>query len=315
MRYRAMAALARRRRRRSIRFSLGVMGRYVPARRLVLVPRGHRKEVRSRCGSEWMKRRQIVLGWWRARAAPLPSRAPCSLFTQRRMTTNLHYLLRRSSENPKVLNWALQAQAKLNERLSPTRDRLNFTPVSLAPERPMLGFPFVRIAPARIGPYAIPDPFQDRPSVNAPNAVAVGSTKVRDLFSAHVVAAFLRSVAKAFPDVVLELRDESGQFVMPLGVIIRSGGRLELNADVLNGERVKVLEATGDPQAAAPFLWAEAQALNGQFLSDTTATDCEEVPEVSQLDLDPEVFGQASVGDIARFFVERVIADTAPVAN
>ncbi len=231
------------------------------------------------------------------------------------MTTNLHYLLRRSSENPKVLNWALQAQAKLNERLSPTRDRLNFTPVSLAPERPMLGFPFVRIAPARIGPYAIPDPFQDRPSVNAPNAVAVGSTKVRDLFSAHVVAAFLRSVAKAFPDVVLELRDESGQFVMPLGVIIRSGGRLELNADVLNGERVKVLEATGDPQAAAPFLWAEAQALNGQFLSDTTATDCEEVPEVSQLDLDPEVFGQASVGDIARFFVERVIADTAPVAN
>ncbi len=231
------------------------------------------------------------------------------------MTTNLHYAIRRSPENPKVLSWALQAQAKLNERLSPFRDRLSLAAVSAAPERPMLGFPFVRIAPARIGPYAIPDLFQDRSPVHTPNAVAVGATKVRDLFSAHVVAAFLRSVSKAYPECVLELRDESGQFVLPLGIVIRSGGRLELNAEVLNAERAKVLEATGDPQAAAPFLWAEAQALNGQVLSDSPATEIMEAPEVKELDLDPEVFEQATVGNIASFFVERVIADTAPVAN
>src|SRR5207244_770466 len=193
-------------------------------------------------------------------------------------------------------------------------DRLNLAPVAGAVERPSLGFPFVRVAPLRIGPYAVPDPYAERTPSHPADAIAAGATKTRDLFAAHTVASFLRSVSKAFPECAIELEDESGQFVIPMGVLLRAG-RFELNAEVLNAQRAKVLEATGDPQAAAGFLWAEAQALNGQVLSDGPATECAELPEVRGLDLNPEVFEQATIGDIANFFVTRLISDTAPVAD
>ena len=87
-----------------------------------------------------------------------------------------------------------------------------------------MNFPFVRIAPLRIGPYSAPEPSGDSFPVQQPNAVAAGSTKCRDLWSAHVVAAYLRVLSETHPDILIELRDETGQFVIPMSVFIRQGG-------------------------------------------------------------------------------------------
>lgn len=277
----------------------------------VVAPEGGQVAAQVTDGRSLKPRRR---GEKRVRVAQRSSRARPYFSPFDSMITNLRYAIRRSPVSQKALSWALQAQAKLNEKLSWQHDRLNLAPVVGAAERPPLGFPFVRVAPLRIGPYAVPDPYAERTPSHASDAFALGATKTRSLFGAHVVGSFLRSLSNAYPECVIELEDESGQFVLPMGVLVRAG-RFELNAQVLNAQRARVLEMTGDPQAAAPFLWAEAQALNGQVLADGPATECAELPEVRGLDLDPEVFEQATIGDIANFFVSRLISETAPVAN
>jgi hypothetical protein len=204
----------------------------------------------------------------------------------------------------------MRAQSLLNEKTSIPHDRLNLAPSSGASERPILNFPFVRVLPMKIGPYSAPEPFGEASQVAGSNAVAAGATKVRDLWSAHVVAAFLRVLSEQHPDVVIELRDETGQFVIPMGVFIR-GGRFEINRELLNAHRERVLEASGDPQAGAGFLWAESRALNGEFLTDVPVSDYMEVPEIV-MDMDRENFAGASVGELATYFVQRVLAELVP---
>jgi len=230
------------------------------------------------------------------------------------MTTNLVYAItRRTNVSQKALKWALRAQSLLNEKSAFPHDRLNLAPVGGASERPGLSFPFIRIAPMRIGPYSAQEPLGDTPPVQNPNAFAAGSTKCRDLWSAHVVAAYLRVLSEQHPDIVLELRDETGQFVIPMSVFIRAG-RFEINRELLNAQRERVLEASGDPQAGASFLWAEARALNGEFLTDVPVADYMEVPEIV-LDMDAEDHRGATVGELATHFVRRVTAEVEPVPS
>jgi hypothetical protein len=145
----------------------------------------------------------------------------------------------------------------------------------------------------------------------SPNVAAAGSTKVRTLWEAHLVAAFLRIVSEQHPDITLELLDDSGQFVTCLSAFLR-GGRFEINRELLNAQRERVLEASGDPQAGAAFLWAEARALNGEFLTDVPVSDdIMEVPELV-LDMDREDYQGATVGELATHFVRRMLTDLVP---
>jgi hypothetical protein len=274
-----------------------------------VAPKGGRSRGKERTGEAQVE----IRGERCARAAWLSPRA-LSLFTQSNMTTNLAYAItRRTPVSPKVLQWAMRAQSLLNEKTNIPHDRLNLAPISGASERPVLNFPFVRVLPMKIGPYSAAEPFGETSQMPNSNAVAAGSTKVRDLWSAHVVGAFLRVLSEQHPDVVLELRDETGQFVIPMGVFIR-GGRFEINRELLNAQRERVLEASGDPQAGAGFLWAESRALNGEFLTDVPVSDYMEVPEIV-LDMDRENFAGASVGELATYFVRRMLSELTPHAT
>ncbi len=224
------------------------------------------------------------------------------------MTTNLVYAItRRTPVSQKALKWALRAQSLLNEKSAFPLDHLNLAPVGGALERPAMNFPFVRIAPMRIGPYSVSESTGDGHTVQSPNAAAVGSTKCRDLWSAHVIASYLRVLSEQHPDITVELRDESGQFVIPMSVFIRAG-RFELNREFLNAQRERALEASGDPQAGAPFLWAETRALNGEFLTDLPIADYTEVPEIV-LDMDAEDTMGATLGETALHFVRGALAN------
>jgi hypothetical protein len=98
-----------------------------------------------------------------------------------------------------------------------------------------------------------------------------------------------------------------------MSVYIR-GGRLETNRELLNAQRERALEASGDPQAGASFLWAETRALNGEFLTDVAASDYMEIPELI-LESDAEDRVGATVGDLALHFVRRVVSELEPVAS
>lgn len=207
----------------------------------------------------------------------------------------------------------MQAQTHLNDKVTWSHDRINLAPLAAASERPMLTFPFVRIAPTRIGPYLAPEPFGDNSGGQPlPNAVATGATKVRSLWLAHVVASFLRQVSVKFPEAILELSDQAGGFVIPVGVRIQAG-RFEINRELLNRERERVLEATADPQAAAPFVWAESRALQGEFLADMAMSEYREVSELCEIEWDDESYLGATVGEVANAYVGRVLAEVVPV--
>jgi len=229
------------------------------------------------------------------------------------MTTNLAYAItRRTPVSQKTLQWAMRAQALLNEKSAFPNDRLNLSPLGGAQERSSLGFPFVKVLPMKIGPYSVPDPVGDTSPVHTPNAIAAGATKVRDLWSAHTVAAFLRVLSEKHPDIVIELRDDTGQFVVCMSTFIRNG-KFEINRELLNAQRERALEATGDPQAGAPFLWAETQALAGEVLTDVPVSDYMEVPEIS--DVYAEDHPGATVGELATHFVRRVLSELEPVSS
>lgn len=275
-----------------------------------VAPKGGRSHGEERTGEA---RAEITGERCVPRGAALTPGSP-SFLTPSSMTTNLAYAItRRTPVSQKALQWAMRAQSLLNEKTNIPHDRLNLAPVSGAAERPSLNFPFVRVLPMRIGPYSAPDPFGETTQMPSPNVAAAGSTKVRDLWSAHVVAAFLRIVSEQHPEIVLELRDDTGQFVVPMGVFIR-GGRFEINRELLNAQRERVLEASGDPQAGAGFLFAETRALNGEFLTDVPVSDYMEVPEIV-LDMDRENYAGASVGELATYFVRRMLTEMTPQAS
>jgi hypothetical protein len=230
------------------------------------------------------------------------------------MTTNLFYAItRRTPVSQKVLKWALRAQSLLNEKLVSCQDHLNLAPIGGAMDRPPVSFPFVRVAPMRIGPYSVPESLGDSQAVPTPNAVAAGTTKCRDPWACHIVAAYLRVLSETHPEVTVELRDETGQFVIPMSVFLKAG-RFELNREFLNAQRERALETSGDPQAGAAFLWAETRALNGEYLTDMPFAEYMEVPEVV-LDMDMQDMKGAMLSELALRCTRNILADVEPALS
>lgn len=223
----------------------------------------------------------------------------------------LSYAIRKSAVHPKILKWILDAQTQLNQRTSWSFEPLNLVPISGAPERPGLGFPFVRVAPLRVGPYVVEgSDATDSPQRHS-NAVASGTTKTRSLWECHLVASFLRMVSEKFPEIVISLHDDTAQFVLAGSVTMRAG-KLTLDDSWLRSEQERILEMTGDPQAVSALIWAQAQALHdGVYLVDMPVSDAH-VPEFITMDLDD--CREASVGEIAAQFVRQSLSDRVPVA-
>ncbi|MBI5536580.1 MAG: hypothetical protein HY898_27920 [Deltaproteobacteria bacterium] len=191
-------------------------------------------------------------------------------------------------------------------------------PLALAlerqPDRNAFPFPLIRIGPPKqVAPDSRFAQVDAGPVARIDNAYASGSTKVRDnLWNAHLVVAFLRCISERHPELLLELRDEGG-FVLPGAVWIR-GGKVELQRDWLNRERERVLESTGDPNAAAPFLWAEAEALQGRFFVDTAASDYAEVPEIRELEASWDELQSMSLGQAADMVAKAVLSESVVVS-
>lgn len=223
----------------------------------------------------------------------------------------LSYAIRKTSVHPKILKWILQAQAQLNDRASWSHERLNLVPTSNPTDRPSVGFPFVRIAPLRVGPYVVDESTSNNAQARNSNAVAVGVTKTRSLWECHLVAAFLQQASEKFPDLVFELRDDTAQFVLAGTLAVRAG-KLSLDDSWLRAEQERILEMTGDPQAVSALIWAQAQALHdGVYLADMPASDAD-LRELVNLDLDD--YRGATVGELAAQFVRSTISEVVPVA-
>ena len=140
-----------------------------------------------------------------------------------------------------------------------------------------------------------------------------GSTRVRDnLWNAHLVVAFLKYISRKHPTLLFELRDDGG-FVIPGSVWIR-GGAVEVNREFLNVERARALEVTGDPQAAAPYVWAELQALGGSFFAEAQVDDFGNLPEVRELDATWDQLENVSAEDLASLVVEHATSEVVSVA-
>lgn len=210
---------------------------------------------------------------------------------------------RRVPPTQKTMKEILDVQSRLNSRCAWTHERLTLAPLG-QPQRPQFTFPFVRPGLPKDMPAFGRETGTD--FENAPSRWAArGSTKVRDnLFNAHLVVAFLRHVSRQFPDLVFELKDEGG-FVLP-GVVTIRGGSVNLERDWLNRERERALEMTGDPQAAASYVWAEAEALQGRFFLDAAASDYVEVPEIAALSASWEELHAMSLEGAAELVVDRV---------
>jgi hypothetical protein len=218
----------------------------------------------------------------------------------------VHGILRRIPPTPKTLKQILDLQTEMNRRCTWSHERLSLAPVR-EPQR-SLSFPFLRLGAMKPGPaFAFEPQDTSRPPLDA---CAFGTTKVRDLWSAHLVAAFLRTVSAKYPDLVFELRDESG-FVLTGATWIRAG-KVERQREWLNKERERALEVTGDPNAAVPFIVAESQALQGKFFEEGSVSEFAEVPEVQELDLGWNDLESLSLADLADMVVARVANATAP---
>jgi len=225
---------------------------------------------------------------------------------------NLVYgISKRTPASPKVLKEILDAQAAVNAGCAWTHERLSL----VAPRetgRTVLNLPFTRFGFAS-GPITIhPDGLTAGGSESSENAFVQGSTRVRDnLWNAHLVAAFLKRISRMHPGLLLELRDEGG-FVIPGSVWIR-GGNVEANREFLNRERVRALEVTGDPQAAAPYVWAEMQGLSGNYFLDAAVNEYAEAPEIRDLDARWQQLAAMSLSDVASLVVERATNAADPV--
>lgn len=224
---------------------------------------------------------------------------------------NLSYSIsKRTPASPKALKEILDAQAAVNRACTWTHERLSLA----APKetgRAAFTFPFTRFGLAS-GPMSVQlDGFGAPSPAPSADAFAQGSTRVRDnLWNAHLVTAFLKLASRMQPALLFELRDEGG-YVVPGSVWIR-GGNVELNREFLNRERARALELTGDPQAAAPFVWAELQGLSGSFFMDAPVGEYGEVPEIQALDARWDQLDGLSLADVASLVVERAAKEAVP---
>lgn len=208
--------------------------------------------------------------------------------------------------SPKVVRQVLDVQTELNRRCTWNHERLALAPERGA-DRVPFGLPIVRFASLYRGSFgrAGSDGFASG-APRIPDAAAAGSTKVSDLWNAHLVVAFLRHVSREHPELHLELRNESG-FVLGGAVTLRAG-KVELSREWLNRERERVLEVTGDMNAAAPFVWAEAEALQGRFFLDEPVSSHAEVTEIGDL-LNWDDLERLSLADAADIVVDRVLSE------
>ena len=252
----------------------------------------------------------LVDGSWREPVIGVHSAGTPDSFTH--VTTNhmsnyhLQYAIsERTPPSPKALRAILDAQADVNDRLTWTHERLSLAPRRDAP-RPVFSFPYVRFAPVRTVPLHGPGAERGTATLAPAGAHAAGSTRVRDnLWNAHLIAAFLRTVSARHPELLFELRDDGG-FVLP-GAVWIQGGKVELNRDWLNRERERALEATGSPEAASFYVWAESQALGGRFFEEGNVFDHAEVPEIRQLNASWDQLESSSLEEVADIVVKRAM--------
>lgn len=224
------------------------------------------------------------------------------------MSINLIYAInKRTQPSPKVWKAIEQLQAEVNKRCSWQHESLNLAPVR-QPSPAAVAWPFLSsFVPSRPSPAF-------RREADAPgapriaDAFAYGSTKVRDnLWSAHLIVAFLKRISQTHPQLLLELRDDGANFVVPGAVWIQNG-KVTLQTEWLNGERARALESSGDPNAAAPFVWAESEALSGRFFLEADVSDYAEVPEIRELDLAWDQMRTLRLEDVADIVVDECAA-------
>jgi len=220
--------------------------------------------------------------------------------------SHLHYAItKRTPPSPKAWRTIADVQKELNRRLTWSYDRLS---LERRANRNIsgLGFPFVSMW--RPSGASAPSAVRERREegyVPFTDALAAGSTRIRDnLWNGHLVVAFLKFVSSRHPELEFELKDDGG-FVLPGAVRIRNGD-VEPNHEWLNRGRARALETTGDLESALPFLWAEAEALDGRYFAESTSADYAEVPEVKELDMDWEQLTSVPLSDLATHVVERV---------
>jgi len=226
---------------------------------------------------------------------------------------HLHYGISKATPpSSKTLRSILDAQERMNRACTWTYERIGLAPRERRPERSQYAFPLVRFAPPKPSlPEHLLLQVDGGPVVRFDDAPASGATRVRDnLWNAHLVAAFLRHVSSTFPELLFELRDDGG-FVIPGSVWIR-GGKVSVNRDWLNRERERVLETSGDPQAAMPFIWAEAEALAGRFFADAPAADFGDAPEIRDIGTSWDELQSMSLEEAADHVVNRVVTERVP---
>lgn len=226
---------------------------------------------------------------------------------------NLIYgISKRTPASSKVLKEILDAQTAVNSACAWSHERLAL----VAPRetgRAVLTLPFTRFGFMSAPMTLHSDGLAAGQPGASENAYVQGSTRVRDsLWNAHLVAAFLRHVSRMHPGLLFELRDEGG-FVVPGAVWIR-GGNVEANREFLNRERVRALEVTGDPQAAAPYVWAELQGLAGNHFLDASLSEYGAVPELRELGARWQELEAMSLSDAAQLVVEHATKAAVPVA-
>lgn len=218
---------------------------------------------------------------------------------------------RRTPPTPKAWRAIEELQAELNRRCTWRHERLALAQDRQS-SRPPFGIPLFSPAPAR--PYFGAAPARESDVAVAPRileAWAQGSTKVRDdLWSGHLVTAFLRRASAQHPDLLLELRDDGG-FVQAGAVTIKNG-KVELQREWLNRARERALETTGDPNAAAPYVWAEHEALEGRYFLDAPANDFMDVPEIRELDVEWDQLSSMMISDVAEVVVDHVASTLSP---
>ncbi len=223
------------------------------------------------------------------------------------MSYHLRYgISKRTPPSPKALRDILDAQTELNRNCSWTHERLNLTPERTSQQH--FGFPMVRFGNPRFALAGQESTPAD--ACHITNAAASGSTKVRDnLWNAWLVLAFLKECSERHPELLFELRDDGG-FVLPGAVWIRNG-KVELQREWLNRERERAIEASGDVQAAAPFVWAEAEALEGRFFQDAPVSEHLDIPEIRDLGIEWQDMASMGLGDVADLVVDHVTSRVA----
>jgi len=240
-------------------------------------------------------------------------RTPGSLIHEPSTHMHFHHLFygisRSAPCSPKTWQAIVQAVGAMNRRIHWEHEPLSFA-LERQPERTAFPFPLIRIGlPKQVSSNSPFVQAENGPAACLENSFAWGSIRTRgNRFHSHLVVAFLRCISERFPEILLELRDETG-FVLAGGVWFR-GGKAELNRERLNRERERVLEATGDPNAAAPYLWAEAEALQGRFFVETAASEYAHEPLIEALEMSMDELDSMGLGQAADTIVKAVLSET-----